>query len=131
MNILAFCGTAIITAILSVMIKKTLPEYSVAVNLAAGVILILSFISAVSPAVSYVKSLIEKSGITSENEIILFKSLGICLVTQFICDACKDAGENSIAAKVEMGGKFMVLITAIPLFESIFKVAVNLMGSKI
>ncbi len=131
MNILAFCGTAVITAILSVMIKKTLPEYSVAINLAAGVILVLSFISAILPVISYVKSLIEKSGINSENEIILFKTLGICLVTQFICDACKDAGENSIAAKVEMGGKFMILITAIPLFESIFKVAINLMGNKI
>ncbi len=131
MNILAFCGMAVITAILSVMIKKTLPEYSVAVNLAAGAILVLSFISAISPVISYVKTLIEKSGINSENEIILFKTLGICLVTQFICDACKDAGENSIAAKVEMGGKFMILITAIPLFESIFKVAINLMGNKI
>ena len=131
MNILAFCGMAVITAILSVMIKKTLPEYSVAINLAAGAILVLSFISAISPVISYVKTLIEKSGINSENEIILFKTLGICLVTQFICDACKDAGENSIAAKVEMGGKFMILITAIPLFESIFKVAINLMGNKI
>lgn len=131
MNILAFCGTAVITAILSVMIKKTLPEYSVAINLAAGAILVLFFISAILPVISYVKSLIEKSGINSENEIILFKTLGICLVTQFICDACKDAGENSIAAKVEMGGKFMILITAIPLFESIFKVAINLMGNKI
>ncbi len=131
MNILAFSGVAIITAILSVMIKKTLPEYSVAINLAAGAILIFSFISAVSPAVFYIKSLIEKSGITSENEIILFKTLGICIITQFICDACKDAGENSIAAKVEMGGKFMVLLTAIPLFESIFKAAVNLMGNRI
>lgn len=131
MNILAFSGTAIITAILSVMIKKTLPEYSVAINLAAGIILIFSFISAVSPAVIYIKSLISKSGITSENEVILFKTLGICLVTQFICDACKDAGENSIAAKVEMGGKFAILLTAIPLFESIFKAAINLMGNKI
>ena len=131
MNILAFSGVAIITAILSLMIKKSLPEYSLAVNLAAGIILILSFISAVLPAISYIKSLIEKSGITSENEIILFKTLGICLVTQFICDACKDAGEISIASKVEMGGKFMVLITAIPLFESIFKTAINLMGNKI
>ena len=131
MNILAFCGMAVINVILSVMIKKTLPEYSVAINLAAGAILVLSFISAISPVISYVKTLIEKSGINSENEIILFKTLGICLVTQFICDACKDAGENSIAAKVEMGGKFMILITAIPLFESIFKVAINLMGNKI
>ena len=131
MNILAFSGIAIITAVLSAMIKKTLPEYAVVVNLSAGIVLIFSFISAVSPAVTYIKSLLQKTGITSQNEVILFKTLGICLVTQFICDACRDAGENSIAAKVEMGGKFAILLTAIPLFENIFKTAVNLMGNKI
>lgn len=131
MNILAFCGIAIITAILSVMIKKTLPEYSVIVNLAAGIVLIFSFISAISPAIVYIKSLVQKTGIASQNEVILFKTLGICLVTQFICDACKDAGENSVAAKVEIGGKLAILLTAIPLFEDIFKAAVSLMGNKI
>ena len=92
MNILAFSGIAIITAVLSVMIKKTLPEYAVVVNLSAGIVLIFSFISAVSPAVTYIKLLLQKTGITSQNEVILFKTLGICLVTQFICDAYKDAG---------------------------------------
>ena len=33
---------------------------------------------------------------------ILFKALGICFLTQFSSDACRDAGEGGIAHKAEL-----------------------------
>ena len=55
-------------------------------------------------------------------------SLGICLITQFTCDSCRDAGENSLASKVELVGKLAVLGCALPLFENIISCALGLMG---
>ena len=34
-----------------------------------------------------------------EYGLILFKALGICLITQLASDACRDAGEAALASK--------------------------------
>ena len=59
---------------------------------------------------------------------ILFKALGICLITQIACDACRDLGETAVASKVEAAGKISVLLISLPLFEQILAVVGSLIG---
>ena len=66
----------------------------------------------------------------TEYGLILLKSLGICLVTQFASDACKDAGESSMAGKVELAGKIAVIVAAMPMFEKVIQVSTGLMGAR-
>ena len=56
------------------------------------------------------------------------KTLGICFLTQFAVDSCKDAGESALASKVELAGKVTVVVMALPLFQSIASTAVSLVG---
>ena len=55
------------------------------------------------------------------------QALGVCFITQLASDACKDAGEGAIASKVELAGKVVILLLAMPLFEQIIGVATSLM----
>ncbi|MFQ9951639.1 MAG: SpoIIIAC/SpoIIIAD family protein [Clostridium sp.] len=128
MEIVALCGIAVLAAVFSVMLKKYIPEYSFLISLGAGVLILLLILSKITPAVSQIKNLLSATGLSSEYGSILFKSLGVCFLTQFAADSCRDSGEGSMASKVELAGKVMIVLISLPLFEKIAETAMQLMG---
>lgn len=120
-------GIALVAMILCVLLKGYRPEYSVFLSLAAGIIILLMALDALTPMMGTLSQLIELSGQGKEAFSILLKSLGVCFITQLAADACRDAGEGAIASKVELAGKVVILLLAMPLFEQIIAVATSLM----
>ena len=129
MNIVAIAGIAIVSAILAVMIKKYHQEYSIIISIAAGVIILFEIFSNISPAIRQINTLLSSAGLSAEYTVILFKSLGVCFLTQFAADSCRDAGESALASKVELAGKIAIVVLSLPLFEKIANTAVGLIGA--
>lgn len=128
MDIFAIVGLGITAAVLAVLLRQYRPEYAILVGLSAGIILLIFVITKAQPVFSEVSTLLGRANIKSSYAGILLKSLGICFVTQLASDACKDAGESAIASKIELAGKFAVLLIALPLFEQIATLAINLLN---
>ena len=70
-------------------------------------------------------------GISDTYVSIVFKALGVCLLTQLAADACRDAGETGLAAKAELTGKFALLTLALPLFRKVGELAQTLIGGAV
>ena len=51
--------------------------------------------------------------------LVVLKAAGIALVAQNMQDVCKDAGLSTLAGKVELAGRCLILVCALPLFENI------------
>ena len=128
MNILGLCVAVIIAAVLSVMLKKYNPEISMLVAVGAGVVVFALILSKISPALTQVSSLLSRAGMPVGYGGILLKSLGICFLSQFSSDACKDAGQSALASKVELAGKLMIVLIALPMIEDIAQTAVGIIG---
>lgn len=128
MSMITIVGIAVLAAAFSVILKQKNPEYALALSLAAGVIILAMIISAAQPLFDRMQSLLDASGTKSDYVQILFKTLGLCFITQIACDACKDLGETAIATKVETAGKIAVLMVSLPLFEEILTIAGRLIG---
>lgn len=128
MNILGLCVAVIIAAVLSVMLKKYNPEISMLVAVGAGVVVFALVLSKISPALTQVNNLLSRAGMPVEYGGILLKSLGICFLCQFSSDACKDAGQSALASKVELAGKLMIVLIALPMIEDITQTAVGIIG---
>ncbi len=129
MDIVTIAGVAIIAAAISVLIKQYKPEYAYAVNLIAGVTILLFVLAASAPIITQIRDLVSQTGINGDYIVILLKALGICFITQLASDVCRDSGAASIASKVETAGKIAVLLAALPLFERIFNVAKSLINT--
>ena len=56
------------------------------------------------------------------------KSLGICVVTQFAADICYDNSCSSIAAAVELAGRIGAISLAMPLLQSVARLAIGLIN---
>ena len=128
MNTISIIGAVLVIAVLSVTLKRYAPEYAIMVNIIAGAIILSIIMAEFIPAASQIKELISSAKLSKDYAAILFKSLGICFLTQFASDACRDAEENSLATKVELTGKISILIISLPLFEKITKTAISLIG---
>lgn len=128
MEIVTFLGIAVLAAAISVMLKKHNPEYSFLISIGAGVLMFFVILSKITPAVSQISSLLSSTGMSTEYGEILFKTLGICFLTQFAADSCRDAGESALASKVELAGKVLIVVMALPLFEKIAETALSLLG---
>lgn len=118
-----------VVASFSVILKKYAKEYSLAVNILVGFAVIAYLVSNFVPVFNEIKNFMNLAKIPGKYSSVLFKSLGICFVTQFASDSCKDAGEISLASKVETVGKFAIVSIALPLFDEITALALKFMGA--
>ena len=49
---------------------------------------------------------------------VLLKITGISILTEYAVSICKDSGESSIASKIDLGGKIMVISMSIPVIST-------------
>ena len=61
------------------------------------------------------------AGLDSEYITVIFKSLGICYLTQFSADICRDCGESAAASAAEIFGKVQLIVLSLPLFEQLIE----------
>ena len=101
-----------------------------AVGLLAGIGILALVLTKAVPVFSTLQDLLGTAALPEEYGQVLFKALGICLLTQLAADACKDAGESALAAKAELAGKLFLLMLALPLFEKIAEIAVSLINGQ-
>lgn len=122
-EIIEICGIALITSVCALGLKKYAPETSVLLAITGGAFIVINVLSRVSPIIEQISSLTA----TGEYAEILVKTLGICVICQFVSETCKDAGQGALASKVEFSSRVAVIITAMPLFGNILNTAMELM----
>ena len=115
-------------AFLAVILRQTRPEQAMAVALAAGLVIMVLVLPQVAPVLDSLKEPLGQAKQPDEYGLVLFKALGVCLITQLASDACKDAGETALASKAELAGKAALLVLALPLFQKIGELAVSLIN---
>lgn len=122
MDISGVVGFGLVATVLALLLKQYRPEYAVMVSLGAGIVILLLITNTAIPLFEAVETMLSSSTMPKEYIEILFKSLGICFITQLACDTCKDAGETAIASKLELAGRVSVLVLSIPLFTQILSI---------
>lgn len=127
MNIIAFVGAGVIGAVLSVVLKQYRPEFSIYISLVTGMIMLGALILIVSPMIESVLQLSELSTNGFKYSELLLKSLAICYITQLASESCKDAGEGSIATKIDFAGRCAILLLSMPLFTELVNIVKGLM----
>lgn len=127
MNIIAFVGAGIIGAVLSVVLKQYKPEFSIYITLITGMLMLGAAVTAVKPVIETVSGYLQIADPDTSYADVLIKSLAVCYITQMASDSCADAGEKSIAAKIELAGKFAIVLLALPVFDRLMEVIKQLL----
>ena len=121
-EIFTIAGIAVIAAGFAVILNQYKPEYSFAVVLGFGILILLYVFPVIEDIAKHVTDFSEYSGINREKYGILLRCLGICTVTKIASETCKDCGQSSISSKVELAGKIIMLTAAMPLYSEILDI---------
>ncbi len=129
MDIGVICAVLLVAAVLVVTLQAARPELALLLGLLAGAVVSVLAIRALSGTLDAARALLDRAAISGDTVLILVKSLGVCLLTGFTADVCRDAGESGLAARAEFAGKAALLLLALPLFQQIASLALGLMGA--
>ena len=77
--------------------------------------------SQISGVINLLKDLSSKANINSEFLGIILKITGIAILTEFAVSICQDSGESSIANKIDIGGKVMIITISLPIISSLLE----------
>lgn len=121
---------AVVAAFLAVLIRPHRPEIAMALGLAVGVVVLASVLRELEALLSTVRTLLDAAALPWEYGRTVFQAMGICLIGQLAADACRDAGEQAMAGKVELAGKIMLAGLSLPLFGKIAQLAAALIGGE-
>lgn len=131
MNIVGICSAAVIASILAVLLKKSGAEYSFILTVCTVALILTYILSEVVISVTAIGDIFARTDMNSNYIVILLKCIGVCFITEFSCDCCKDASQNALSSVVLISGRICVLITALPLFEEFLDMALVLSGGEV
>ena len=118
-------GICIIGSAISIILKPKSGEYSFLIALATGIIALTFVINAVSKPITEINGRLLVSGVETEYFKVALKAVGIAYITDFVADACRDAGLASIASKAELVGKTAIFTLSVPLMLSVLETAIG------
>lgn len=110
-----------VAMLLAVTLREIKKEYAVLLSLLCAVALMLWAVGTMAPIIEQIETLVDSIELDPQYGEILLKSLGIAVCTQLACDACKDAGETAIGAKVEFCGRVCLVASACRSFQKFFR----------
>lgn len=127
MEIMQIVGLGLIAAIAAVILRTVKPEISFQISIAAGIIIFLLVAGKISAVVRLLESYNEKANIDMVYFKTLLKIIGIAYIAEFGSEICQDAGEGAIAAKIELAGKVIIVVLAIPIVTSLLDLIIKIM----
>lgn len=127
MEIMKIVMIGIIAAVLAVLLKDENPEIAVLISIVTGLTIFIFVIAKLNSVMSVLKYFAAKADIDVLYFSTLLKIIAIAYITEFGSQICRDAGEGTIASKVEFAGKILIMVIAIPIFAALMDIMIQIL----
>ena len=122
MEIISKCAAvAIVASCAALLIKKSNPEFSLALGILMAGIIMAGAITALSVAEDLVSCARDMLGASSTLIRPMMKCVGISFVTKFSADICREASQPAAASAMELAGCACSAAVSMPLVISMMK----------
>ena len=128
MNIVSVSALAVVTAVTALTLRPKNSEIALLMTAACAAMILISVLGSAASVIETVKSIVAASNISTGYIAILLKVIGICLITEFAADTCRDAGSSALASHITLAGKLFVTLTSLPLYADILNMVSSLLG---
>lgn len=127
MEIFKLVAFSIVSVIFIMMLKSMKrDDFAVIVTVISAVVLLGVVMAKLESVISLLNDLVNKSGINKEYLILLLKVTGISYIVELATNICKDAGNNSIASKLEMIGKLSIVTLTVPILTAVISTILDI-----
>lgn len=123
---LSFLALAAGMAIIAMTVRSAHREMGMVFSLLCGAALFLLLTDHLAQAVQAFRDMAQLARIGEAHLSVILKVLGVSLMGEFAAQSCRDAGEESLAMRVELGGKIMLVVLSLPLLQEIVTLIVEM-----
>lgn len=128
MEILQIVAIGIIATLFAIILKQQKPELAIYINIAAGLFIFFLILGQLSGVIDILSKIVQKSQIDTIYLSTLLKIIGIAYITEFGANICRDAGEGAIASKIELGGKVIIMVMALPILAGLMEIILKIIS---
>lgn len=119
MQILQVAGIGLVSTVIIIILKRQRPEIALQVSIAAGLIIFMLIASKLSAVLELLEDYADRAEIKPVYFSVVLKITGIAYITEFGSEVCRDAGESAVASKIELAGKVIIVVLAVPVVTSL------------
>ncbi len=128
MEIVQIVAISIIAVILVVLIRQYRPEIALQISVVTGLLIFLLIIFKLASVLEELQMFSRQINIDLVYISTIFRIVGIAYIAEFGAQVCKDAGENAIASKIELAGKVIILVLAVPILMALMDLIKNIIS---
>ena len=127
MEIIQVVGLGLLPTILILVIKEQKPLFAFLLAASTGIMIFLMLIGKIGIVIQQLESMAQAAGIQSIYLKTILKIIGIAYIAEFGAQVVRDAGQESIATKIELAGKVLIMVLAIPIIGIIIETVMKLL----
>ena len=113
--IFRIAATAIITAMIALILRQENPVFAALAALAGGVLIFFMALPRLGAALEVLQTVAGNLGDGGAYITAVLRVIGIAYIAEFGASICADAGEAGLASKVELAGKALILAASAPI----------------
>ncbi len=121
MEIFRIAAVALITAFCAILLRDIKSELAVIVAFAGGLTVLLSVVNYFSDIFSVISSIAKRAGLATSVVSLLFKVIAVGYIAEFSSSIIDDAGLPSLADKVTLAAKLIIVASSLPTVVKLFE----------
>ncbi len=127
MDMMQIVGIGMTAVLLTLVVRRSHPELAVQITIVVAGIVFFLVLDKLRMIIELFTEMAKRAGVGEMYLVILLKIIGISYLVEFGAQVCRDAGEGAIASKVELAGKVMILVMAVPIIAFALDTILRLM----
>ena len=117
-----FIGISVCVLFCSLMVRETNRQFAFIMSVCGVALLFFTATGELAKIINSVSGFSAMSSTAAQYIRLMMKILGISLLTQVVCDICRDNGENALASMTSIVAKIIIVSLILPLFETVINI---------
>jgi stage III sporulation protein AD len=113
--------------VLALIIKEQKPIFAFLLTVFTGLVIFMFLIGKIHTIIQLLQNLTIQSNINPIYLKTILKIIGIAYIAEFGAQIVRDSGQESVAAKIELSGKILIMVMAVPIITVIVESVIQLM----
>lgn len=127
MEIIQIVSLGLAVTVLALILKEQKPIFAFLLVTITGIAIFLFLLGKISAVIRVLEQLADRSGVNHVFFVTILKIIGVAYIAEFGAQIVRDAGQDSIASKIELTGKILIMVMAIPIVSVIIDTVLKLM----
>lgn len=127
MEIVQVVSLGLVVTVLALILKEQKPIFAFLLVTVTGIAIFLFLLGKISAVIRILEQLADRSQVNQVFFVTILKIIGVAYIAEFGAQIVRDAGQESIASKIELTGKILIMVMAIPIITVIIDTVMKLM----